>query len=380
MKQSVKTIHQKAISCYKEKRFDDAIALWEKALEVNPQEIEVLYSLGLIYFEIKKYEESIDFLKQLLDLSPGHFKAMLIVGTAYIKLRKFELAEEYIQKSIEINSKHKLSILNLGAIYSVQKKFDEAIEMFQKVVDLFPTEVRAYLGLGKIFAIQGQIEEANRNFKKVIELDANGPMGSYAKKAIILDVGEQKSDKDLEQLYAEGYKYYLGKYYIAAIEQFQNYLQFRKKDDLVYFMLAESQLRCGMLNESFLSFKKAIVNKPKNALYYKELAILLDKLGNPSDVLAILNKAIELGKDDTVVYYLQGKNYNRQERYNDAIESLKKAIIKDRNNVAARYELVIAYDKNKNKDYLKMEIQNIIDHPLETPLKNMSKVKLEDYN
>ncbi len=371
MKQTVKTIHQKAISCYKDKRFDDAIALWEKALEVNPQENEVLYSLGLIYFEIKKYEESISFLKQLLDLSPGHFKAMLIVGTAYIKLRKFDLAEEYIQKSIEINPKHKLSILNLGAIYSVQKKFDNAIEMFQKVVDLFPTEVRAYLGLGKIYAILGQIDEANKNFKKVIEFDANGPMGSYAKKAIVLEAGEQKSEQDLEQLYAEGYKFYLGKYYHSAIDRFQNYLQFRKKDDLVYFMLAESQLRCGMLNESFLSFKKAIINKPRNALYYKELAILLDKLGNPSDVLAILNKAMELGKDDTVVYYLQGKNYNRQERYNEAIEALKKSIKKDRNNVAARYELAIAYDKNKDKEHSKMEFQNIIDHPLDTPLKNI---------
>lgn len=377
MNQSVKSIHQKAISCYKDKRFEDAIALWEKALEVNPQEIEVLYSLGLIYFEIKKFDESIKFLIQLLDLSPGHFKAMLIIGTAYIKLRKFELAEEYIQKSIEINSKHKLSFLNLGAIYSVQKKFDKAIEMFQKVVDLYPNEVRAFLGLGKIYALLGQIENANKHFKKVIELDENGPMGSYAKKAIVLDVGEQKSDQDLEQLYAEGYKLYLGKYYHGAIDRFQNYLKYRRKDDLVYFMLAQSQLRCGLLNEAFLSFKKAIVNKPKNALYYKELALLLDKLGNPSDVLAILNKAMEFGKDDTVVMYLQGKNLNLLKRHDEAIESLKKALKLDRNNIAARFELAKVYNNKNDHELAQYEFQNIIDHPLDTPLKKAAETELQ---
>ena len=86
---------------------------------------------------------------------------------------------------------------------------------------------------------------------------------------------------------------------------------------------------------------------------------------------------MELGKDDTVVYYLQGKNYNRQERYNEAIEALKKSIKKDRNNVAARYELAIAYDKNKDKEHSKMEFQNIIDHPLDTPLKNIVSGKIK---
>ncbi len=370
MDDSIRPIHQKAITCYKEKRFNDAIALWEKALEVNPQEIEVLYSLGLIYFEIKKFEDSVNFLTKLLELSPGNFKAMLIVGTAYIKMRKFDLAEEYIHKSIEINPKHKLSLLNLGAIYSVQKKFDDAIEMFRKVVDLHPKEVRAYLGLGKIYSLLGENEQANQHFKNVIELDENGPLGTYAKRAIFLDEGEKKSEKDLEQLYAEGYKFYLGRFYHAAINRFETYLSFRGKDDLVHFMLAESQLRSNLLNESFLSFKKAIINRPKNSIYYKELAVLLDKLGNPSDVLAVLRKAEELGKKDTVTKYLAGKNYNLQGKSEEAISSLKEAIKMDRNNVAARFELGKAFRKSGDLESSQQQLQMVLDHPLDSPLKS----------
>lgn len=370
MNDTVKNIHQKAIKCYRDRQFEDAIALWEKALQINPQEIEVLYSLGLIYFEIKKYDQSIAFLENLLDLSPGHFKAMLIIGTAYIKSRQFDLAEEYIQKSLSINPKHKLSFLNLGAIYSVQKRFDEAIEMFSKVIQLYPSEVRGFLGLAKIFVLQENVDQANKFFKKVIELDGNGPMGSYAKKAIVVkEDSPVHSDGDLEQIYAEGYNFYIAGYYNAAIERFTKYLRSRKKDDLVHFMMAESQLRSGKLSDAFLSFKRAILNKPKNALYYKELAVLLDKMGKPGDVLAILKKAEDLGKSDTVVKYLKGKSYARQNQDDKAVASLKNAIKLNNNNIAARFELAKIYTKMNDFGSAQQQIQLILSHPIDNPIK-----------
>ena len=72
MNEKIKHIHNKAIACYKEKKFDQAIQLWQKALQIDSQEVEVLYSLGIIHFELKKYEESIKYLNDLLELSPGH--------------------------------------------------------------------------------------------------------------------------------------------------------------------------------------------------------------------------------------------------------------------------------------------------------------------
>jgi len=312
MNEKIKNIHNKAIACYKEKKFDQAIQLWQKSLQIDSQEVEVLYSLGIIHFELKKYEESIKYLNDLLELSPGHHKAMLIVGTAYIKLRKFDIAEDFIQKSIDIKPDQKLANLNLGAIYSVQKKFDQGIEMFKKVIDSHPNEVRAHLGLAKIYAILGQIEEANQYFKKVVELNPNGQLGNYAKKAISISDISSKEGKDLDQIYASGYNLLLGGYYKEAIKKFEVYLFNRPKDDWVNFLLAESQMRCGLLKESFKSFKKAILSNSKNGLYYKELAILLDKIGNSKDVISILTKAKELGKEDSTTCFLFGKSLDRK--------------------------------------------------------------------
>ncbi len=369
MDEMVKNIHHKAIALYKQKKFDDAIRLWQKALEIDPEEIEVLYSLGLINFELKKYDEAIRFLERLLELSPGHFKAMLIIGTAYIKMRKFDLAEEYIQKSIAINPKHKLAFLNLGAIYSVQRKFDRGIEMFEKVVELYPQEPRGYLGLAKIYALLEDAEKANSYFRKVIELDPNGPMGNYAKKAIFVTEKAEKSERDIEQLYAEGYRFFLAGYYRDAASRFEEYLQYRQKDDLVHFIHAEALMRCGETKKSFLAFKRAILSNPKKGLYYKELAILIDKIGKASDVLEVIKKAKELGKNDSIVLYLEGKNLNRLDRFQEAAEVLKAAIKSDKNNLAAYLELAKAYIGLDQPAVAQEQLQFILDHPLETPLK-----------
>jgi len=372
MNDQVKNIHKRAISYYKEKKFTEAIQLWRKALELNPQEIEVLYSLGLIYFELKKYDDAIKFLNQLLELSPGHDKAMLIIGISYIKLRKFDIAEDYIQKSLDINPKNKLAFLNLGAIYSIQKKFDKGIEMFQRVIELYPNEIRGYFGLGKIYALLGQTEDANHYFKYVIDLDKKGTLGNYAKKSIVLNENSQKNVQDLEQNYANGYRYFIGGYYYEAIKSFELCLSSRSNDDLVNFLLAECQIRCGMLNKSFLSFKKAIMNNPKKGLYYKELAILIDSLGNPKDVIDIIAKAEELGIDDSLIKYLKGKNLHRLERINEAIDELENSIKLDRNNLAARIELAKIYIHLNEKEKAKTHLNFILDCPVESPLKTFA--------
>ncbi|RKY80361.1 hypothetical protein DRQ00_02160 [candidate division KSB1 bacterium] len=371
MKERIKKIHSKAISCYRQNRYEEAIQLWRKALEFDPHEVEIMYSLGLVLFELKRYQESIDYLKEVAAYSPDHYKALMVIGTAYIKLRKFELAEEYLKKSLQINPNNTLAYLNLGAIYSIQRKFEQGIEFFEKALELNPQETRALLGLGKIYTLTGNPEKANEYFRRVIELEPDSPLGNYAKKAITTSTRDLADSQNIDQLFAEGFRYFLGSFYHEAIKNYQNYLTYKPRDDLAHYALAESQLRAGQLKKAFVSFRNAILNNPKNVLYYKELAILLDKIGEAQDVIEILNKALKIGnfENDAVVFTLLGKNYLKLGKYEEAIAHLKKAIRFDKNNLHARFELAKAYFKKQNENLAREQIDFIINFPLESPLK-----------
>ena len=379
MQAKTKNIHSKAISYYRQKKYEEAIQLWRKALEFDPQEVEIMYSLGLVFFELKKYQESIEYLEKVATYSPDHYKALMIIGTAYIKLRKFDLAKEYLQKSLEINPNNTLVYLNLGAIYSIQRDFEQGVEMFKKALDLNPREIRAILGLGKIYNLTGDYETANEYFRQVIELDPHGSLGSYAKKAVLVSEGDSVDHKNVDQFFAEGFRYFLGSFFHEAIKHYEKYITYKSRDDLGYYALAEAQLRVGELKKAFASFRNAILNNSKNVLYYKELSLILDKIGEEQDVIEILKKAMQIKnvEKDSVVFTLLGKNYLKLHKYEDAIKHLETAVKLNKNNLRARFELAKAYLEKDEQDLAQEQIDFITNFPLSSPLKKAAQ-KLEN--
>jgi len=169
----------------------------------------------------------------------------------------------------------------------------------------------------------------------------------------------------------------LNSYYLEAAQNYEAYLEHRPKDVLAHYFLAEVFLRIGNFKKGFLAFKNAIYNNPHMALYYKELALLLDKYGSPKDVLEVVKKAKALGKNDTVVLSLEGKNLNKLSQFKASIRILEQAIKLDRNNILARYELARAYIETGDFEMGNIQIQHILELPVKSPLKRQAEKLLD---
>ena len=102
------------------------------------------------------------------------------------------------------------------------------------------------------------------------------------------------------------------------------------------------------------------------------MAILLDKIGNANDVIQILSKALERGKDDSLVNYLLGKNLFKLNRLEEARKKLEKAIKIDKNNLSARYFLAQIYLKDDETELARKQVEYIMNYPLESPLKQLT--------
>ncbi len=377
---TVRNLNQKALVFYKQKKYNEAISVWQEALQKDPLDVTVLYSLGIVFFEKKEYKNAVVYLKKVTDVAPDHYKALLILGSAYLKLRQFETAEEYIKKSLSLKPGNKMAFLNLGAIYSVRREFDYAIQMFEETLRIDPSEIRAYLGLGKIYAFKGDYKKAQENFKRIIAINPNSSIATFAKKALLSTEASNVSPEDIEHYFADGFRYYLGNFLMEAANNYENYLNFRQKDDLAHYFFAETLMRMGELKKSFTEFKKAIFSNPSKGLYYKELAILLDKIGNPEDVIGVVKKAIESGKDDTVTFTLFGKNLIQLKQVKEAIPHLQEALKLDKNNILARYELAVAFIENGDFQEGHEQINTILKMRIKSPLKAKAEKLLNTLN
>lgn len=373
-------LHKEALALARARDFKGAIAKWMHAISMNSQDPDYYFNSGIAFYEEKKYNEAIENLEQALAYCPIYFKARLILGTIYLKLRRFTKAEEHLKESIYFNPKNPLAILNLGAVYSILKKYDEGVNAFKKIIEISPNEPRAYFGLGKIYSIQGKVQEANECFKKVIEYDQKGDLANHAKRALvtensstaILAQGEPAADIDesnLEAYYAEGYNAYLYGDYARAGDLYRKYVEHKPKDDNVWFSLGEAYLRAGYPKEASAAFRNAIRIR-KKGLYYKQLAITYDFLGLTEKALNAIEQAVSLGKKDSIVYAVWGKNLYKLNRYDEAIEKLQLALKINRANLSAVYHLAAACAKSQRIHDAVNYLHIILSSKISTPIRS----------
>lgn len=370
-------VHSEAVDYAKKKQLKQAVGSWVKALALNPADPDYYFNLGIAFFELKNYQEAIENLLQTLELCPIYHKAHLILGTVYLKVRKFELAEKYLQESLLFYPKHPLAYLNLGAVFSIMKRYTDGIEMFVKSIELSPKEVRAHFGLAKIYSLQNETEKANKYFKNVIAINSNEQLTIHAKRSLTsgpaVEIPQSKSTTidpaDAERYYQEGFRAYVFGDYQRSVQMYETYLTGRPGDDFVWFSLGEASLRSGNLLLASEAFRKALAINPGKGLYYKELAISLNQLGNETEALEMLQKGEQFGKSDSITATIWGKVLIKQGKFDDACVRLEKALKLDTNNLLAKYNLAIALMRKNQNQEAAGYLHEIVNAPVKSPIK-----------
>jgi len=329
----------------KEKDFNKAAQILEKALVINNKDVEYLYKLGLIFFGQKNYDQTILYLKKALEICPIHFRANLLIGIALIKLRRLEPAEKYFLRSNIFNKSSVLPYLNLGAIYTIKKDYSKAINMFNDCIDLAPKESRAYLGLARIYTMLNDIDSANNNFRKVVELSPGSKIAELAKRSIkapgssydSTESIKNNTEKSEEQPLSVGVHQFLTHNYSGSLNQFKNYLNRHPLDHFVWYLLGETQLRTGNFEGAVISFRKAINLYKKRGLYYKGVGISFYYQKKYSEAADAFKHAIQLGKNDPLCFTLLGVCNVYLNKIEESEMMFKQALQKNPNNPLALY-------------------------------------------
>lgn len=379
-------VHREALSNAKNREYKEAINKWIKAITMNPTDPDYYFNLGIAFFEVKNYRESIENLSKAIALCPIYFKAHLILGTVYLKTRQFDKAEEHLKKSIVYYPEHSLAYLNLGAVYSILKRYQEGIQMFLKTIELSPKEVRAHFGLAKIYSIQGEIDKANQYYKNVIEIGTNPQLTIHAKRSMVSlrepdapNIPEQTTPTNVEKYYQDGYSAYLFTDYDKSIRMYSEYLKHKRKDDFVWFSLGEALLRAGHVLKAIEAFQNAVNLNHSKALYYKELSLAFDCLNKSNEVIENVNKALKLGKDDSILFTLYAKYLIKQQKFEEAIEKLEKALKKSSNNLLAKFYLALALKGQNDIDSATNYLLQIMKAPINSPIKMEAESLLNEW-
>jgi tetratricopeptide (TPR) repeat protein len=107
---------------------------------VEEKLIKALFSYAFYLTDeiIAKDDEAVDLFHKILDIEPENYKALYNLGITYDNLDKPKKALEYLKKALEINPNHKYSYYNIGLIYENQDEPVKALEFYNRALQIDP--------------------------------------------------------------------------------------------------------------------------------------------------------------------------------------------------------------------------------------------------
>ncbi len=162
---------------------DNALAHFEKAVEIDPENVAYQKSLADFYYSVAgKVKEALVLYAKVLDQDPRHLEALLMAGHLSVTVQKFDDAEGYYKRVLEIEPSHpdagllleKLQKKRMGEAGPVSAeeqyaaiqamvdggRMNQAVSALENLVASHPGFSLAHNDLGVLYYQQGEKEKA----------------------------------------------------------------------------------------------------------------------------------------------------------------------------------------------------------------------------
>jgi len=134
-------------------------------------DVNKLVNKGRKYFDEGKYDQAIESFNRVLDLEPENIDVLIDVGIAFRHKEDYDTAIEYYNRVLEIDKANKFALNNIG--WSLQCKGDEesAIEMYKKALEIDPSYDTTVVNITKIYNNNKEFEKSVEIYKKALHKD-----------------------------------------------------------------------------------------------------------------------------------------------------------------------------------------------------------------
>ena len=343
-----------------------------KALELNPDDTNSLYNLGILANNKDKYPQAVEYFSRLLVLDPKNINGLIELAYANLGLNNEDKAIECYKKIVELDSENIIAYRALGKMYSARKEYELAEVCFIKISQLDPRDYDSFYRLGvmannqnqfekaavylgeaikvkpdlvnghieKAFALSslGRNEEAIACYNDILALDPENA-DAYHNIGIIYDImgnSEQSgkyflkafelNPKRLNTNYELGVLSHKAKNFPAAIQYFERCISLDPEYPKPYDYLAYYYMQVKQYDKAIKYYSKMVQLDPANGDNYYKLGTAFQKIAHYDEALPNLEQAIKLNpKDYEAAYCLGGVCLNLNKKA-DAIRYFQQVL------------------------------------------------------
>lgn len=287
---------------WKKGELEQAEAAFKKSLALKPT-LEAYHNYGAFCLEQLRDGEALVLAHKLVELEPRQVEARLSLINVLLRQKKPAEAVTQLREALKIDPGNADLHWRLGILLDDLGNAGEAEAAFKRSLSIHPSRF-AYAGYTGFLVKHERFSEAEPLARKAVEMQPASPEGWMLLVAVL-----QKADKSAEALDA-----------LARAEKIT------PKNEEIYWRRAEILDGLGKTQEAEAAFQRSFALKRS----VQAMAVYASFLQKHDQLVAaekVLREATQMQPDNPSVLYGLGVVLQHQERWEESIEVLRKAVL-----------------------------------------------------
>jgi tetratricopeptide (TPR) repeat protein len=252
-------------------RLDDAAKHFRKAIDLDPKDADACFHLGMIDQMQGRLDDAARRFERVCELDPRSRAAHGRLGDICFRRKMNDDAARHYEKALELEPNLSSTYCNLALVERARNRPGRAEECFRSALALDPKLSEAHNGLGSLLVDRGEVDQGIEEFREAIRYD---PRSGQANNNL-------------------GHALELKEDFEAAVQHYKEAAALNPKIGMIWFNLGRAQARQGQGREAAECFVKALNLEPAPRPF-QALVAALDGLvtsGRAKEAAAIAGNA-----------------------------------------------------------------------------------------
>jgi tetratricopeptide (TPR) repeat protein len=290
------------------KRYDAAIAVLQKSLELNPADAKEVEAIASVQLMAGKPQDALATLAPMLHAENPDPGVLQLASAAYEETADTPQAVALLRQALVANPKDISLYVDFANICFTHQSFQVGVDVISEGLTLLPQADDLYVARGVLYVQLAQYDKAEADFQKAYEINPNQSMSIAAQGLTAV----QSNDLD------------------AALKSIQEKLRTKPSDPLLLYLQADILTQKGpdpgtpAFDLAVRSAKRALALQPNFADAHSVLSKLYMQAGRYPETIQQCQLALESNPGDQAAVYRLIQAYRKTGQTKDIPELLKR--------------------------------------------------------
>ncbi len=293
-----------AYALYTQKRLDEAIAVYNLALQANNTNPQGWQGYGLTQRLRGLHQDALSSFEHALQLDPGLVTSWNGKGSVLSKLRRHQDALDAFEHALKLDPQNAAAWNGKGAALNAMGRSNQALDAFEMALRYDPQLVQAWYNKGLLLYAMGRYREAERAYQEAISLD----------------------NKFAQAYFGRGQSLYSLQRLRQALQMFDQAVQKDPAYVEAWNRRGNVLDETGDATRALQSYEKALQIDPHYAPAWSGKGGVLRQLGQHYDALKAYNFALDIDPNFALAWNGKGNTLYNMHNFHEALAAYERAL------------------------------------------------------